>query len=628
MNVNAGAGRVRVVVSRAPSTTSTTRTLSLIALLVASSLLTADYVLCSPEVATGAACPWALAAGGAGSRSVSLSLARAALAAVRRRAGAVAAAAASALRGDAGGAAAAAAATGGAPGSPPAPSAAAAAASGGSALPVSAVHVLGRGFTCFDNLYLVNGVMWLNAGGEGGAGAPAPRGGSRLGPAWTAVGVREFLAGDGALGDMAELPDDLAAALAGAPAGVLAASRAGVVMNEWKPPGRPMIAFTSHYGHFIEEVESALVLQAAAGLETFATGVCCRCKENFAGEGLPLNRWVMAALWGADWRHCNDFSAHGAWGTRLVPADARAGSALRMETGCLVDRYVAHKDWRTDAVNNCNANIAGAAVQPAVQARVEEQIARFRRSDLIVGSNLTGLADVLGTPLEPAMRAGGDGPLVVIQARKLTTHRAITAESMAALVAYVKSAHATRVLVIQWELLPNTVQLAVAAAADVLMGMQGNGLSHLLWMRRGGAVLELFPHYRHGDGEGTGWTNDWPFLTRLRGMVYRAADVAWGAQNPVAHPIRDEERWLNVFNNELDMARIRPVVDELFGAWRAVRDAAAKAGGIERVDMREHWNPEAWRPESGEEPFLGEAGWHPNHAKRRRAAGGAPVGGE
>jgi hypothetical protein len=389
-----------------------------------------------------------------------------------------------------------------------------------------------------------------------------------------------------------------------------------------------MVAFTSHYGHFIEEVMSGLALQAAAGLDSFVTGACCRCKENFAGERSPLNRWVMKAVWGADWRHCNEYAAPGAWGTRLAPPDAPPGSALRVATGCMVDRYVAHKDWRTDAINHCNANIAGAASTPAMQRRVEEQIARFRASPLIVEANLTGFVDEHGVPIEATVRAAG-GPLVVILYRKVTAHRAITAESMAALADYVRSAHTPRVLSVRFELLPEVAQLALAAAADVMLGMQGNGLSHLLWMRRGGAVLEFFPHYKAGaDGEGTGWTNDWPMLTRLRGMVYRAADVAWGAANPVAHPIRDDEHSLNVYNNVIDMARAKPVIDDLFAAWRAAREAASKAGGVDKIDMREYWHPEVWRPAAGEEPFYAEAGWHPNHARRRREAGGAPVGGE
>jgi hypothetical protein len=336
----------------------------------------------------------------------------------------------------------------------------------------------------------------------------------------------------------------------------------------------------------------------------------------------------MDVLWGADWRHCNDWSTPGWWGTPVVPDPPVPETALHMERACMVDRYAAHKDWRTDAVNNCNTLLMEASGKPGIQARMEQQLARFRAHSFIKDADLGDLKDLYGTRIADilAQDSATAGPLVTIQQRKAGM-RSILPDDFTKLVEYVKAKHTKRVLAIRWELLPVQGQLAVAAASDILIGMQGNGLSHLLWMKMGSAVMEFFPHYR-SDGEGTGWTNDWPYLTRLKGNIYRAADTSKGAQNPVAHPIRDEERWLNVYDLPLEMSVLEPVVDDTFASWHALQAEVKAAGGsFKSIDVRSRWNP-AWKPEDGEDVFYAAEGWHPNHARRRAAAGGKPVGGE
>ena len=172
------------------------------------------------------------------------------------------------------------------------------------------------------------------------------------------------------------------------------------------------------------------------------------------------------------------------------------------------------------------------------------------------------------------------------------------------------------------ELLSPRQQLRLAAETDVLIGVQGNGLSHLLWQKRGSAVFEIFPHvsaaarrssfaasdrarsaraspyqrpshrcspqFNHDGVEGTGWTNDWPMLTRLKGSVYRAVDSLKGRANPVVHNIADLAHQLHVGNLVLNMTAIAAELDETVAKWRWVRDELAAGRG---VDMTKHWNP-------------------------------------
>ena len=131
------------------------------------------------------------------------------------------------------------------------------------------------------------------------------------------------------------------------------------------------------------------------------------------------------------------------------------------------------------------------------------------------------------------------------------------------------------------------------SATDIMIGSQGNGMAHLLWQPFGCGVLEIFPHYRSYDNgvlqeEGTGWTNDWPFLTRLKGCVYRSVDSELGAQSPVRHAINDNGHQLHVgdlvLNEEATVAEFMALLEE----WKKVKTALL-AG--EEGRMREHWHP-------------------------------------
>ena len=144
------------------------------------------------------------------------------------------------------------------------------------------------------------------------------------------------------------------------------------------------------------------------------------------------------------------------------------------------------------------------------------------------------------------------------------------------------------------ELLSSATQLKVAARADVLVGAHGNGLAHLAWQVRGSGVLEVFPHFDHPtDGtrlQGTGFTGHYPFLSRFRGLVYRAMDSERGGFDPVGRGATDLSHQLNIDELKVNLTAVGALLDDIIAQWRSVR-AALRAG--EPVDMTSRWNPGA-----------------------------------
>lgn len=54
--------------------------------------------------------------------------------------------------------------------------------------------------------------------------------------------------------------------------------------------------------------------------------------------------------------------------------------------------------------------------------------------------------------------------------------------------------------------------MAVASAHDIIVGVHGNGLTNLLWLPAGSAVLEIFPDGFH--------QYDYQILAELAGITY------------------------------------------------------------------------------------------------------------
>ena len=78
-----------------------------------------------------------------------------------------------------------------------------------------------------------------------------------------------------------------------------------------------------------------------------------------------------------------------------------------------------------------------------------------------------------------------------------------------------------RVLWLRFELLTLREQVARASATDVLVGVHGNGLTHVLFIRRPGALVEIFP----GDGSRI---LAFQQFSELRGVAYFGLQAASG----------------------------------------------------------------------------------------------------
>ena len=108
--------------------------------------------------------------------------------------------------------------------------------------------------------------------------------------------------------------------------------------------------------------------------------------------------------------------------------------------------------------------------------------------------------------------------------------------------------------------LPWQQQVRLSAAHDVMLGVHGNGLTNILWMRPGSLVLEFFPdgarHY------------DYQFYAELAGLTYFGfeRDNVFPAFCRVGQPYGHHEK-TNQAVTSLNLAAIERMVD----AWRASR---------------------------------------------------------
>ena len=502
-------------------------------------------------------------------------------------------------------------------------------------LPRTTLAPVSRGHGCFENLFIV--------GGRAKVFPPRrPEGFELFNSAAFDLDPREravfdFLAEDAGEAQVEEMSEEEAAALAAA--GPLPSVAAAHVLFEWRKTD-----FLRHHMHFSEAILSQLYLEAVDELPVAEVVLVCGHAGARIDDGLNgqrgLNALVAAAIWDKaplarceevngtfpgddrvsfispaseapswEWRG-NDLariSDAQAAGTPLAPLEpprtdwcARAPGALprgrlppamHIARACASDRKAAHRDKSTQALNNMNAALV-ARVESSTQERIESALAsRMRTSPLVAGAifapdvkDLTGegVAETLARPALPGE------PLVLAIQR--SNRRSFRSEAFADLVALLRAKY-SRVLAVALERFSPPQQLQLATQADIIVGAHGMGLSSLLWMKRGSGVLEIFPHFVSEGVHGTAWTNDNGFLSRLKGVIYRAVDCERGHQNPVGHKIADFAHQLHIDNLLLNISLIEVELDDLTAEWRAVQ---ANLAAGRKVDMTNHWNPHAF----------------------------------
>jgi hypothetical protein len=388
-------------------------------------------------------------------------------------------------------------------------------------IPASSFTALQRGFTCWRNVFVLRGKL----------GIVVPRGARG---ALVAKPLKDFMELDGHLMRMKVLSDaELAELKANPPPSVSSA----LVHSEWPIPravvsGEDEDVYLSHFGHFVEAVGSALLLEATDDLPLPEVVFCCGCGPKFNGER-GLNMMITAALYAnAPLVRCKEVNGTaGVPGAPLplqksalpdgaaVPPAARRPWALHMERVCIVDRHIAHRDQRTSVANNINTLLMDEATG-AVQARMDAALARLRASPHLTPTLRLlppELEDFFGRPIGPTLmekRPPGE-PLVTIIYRKPPQRRSLEPLSFTELAAGIEGL-TPNVLVIQAELLTAPQQLAVFSQTDIMVSTQGNGMAHLLWQPLGCAVMEMFPHFRHKLDQGG-------YSVRVRSFASRAS---------------------------------------------------------------------------------------------------------
>jgi hypothetical protein len=380
---------------------------------------------------------------------------------------------------------------------------------------------IARGFVCFENLYVHSGGVKI------------------LLPPQPSQDFLTFISTDAPEAKIDVMSAADAAALAAA--GPLPSISSAHVMFEWRQN-----QFLAHSGHFVEAVASALFLEAATGLPLAEVVLCSGCdasrkynENGIVGEN-GLNSLVVEAIWaGAPLARTEEINssdtslgdlpssvAAQAWDldkaamhvinnaararTPLAPPApphvswcerkpgplprGRLPRAMHIARACASSRQAAHHVHDTSVNNNFNWLLIAQA-NTGVQERIDAALARMRASPLLADVVFAPDAlDITGVSFAStlARRPERGEPLIVAIQR--TNRRSINDASFAELVSLLRTKYSTRVLAVRMELLTPRQQLRLASEADVLVGVQGNGLSHLLWQKRGSAVFEIFPH--------------------------------------------------------------------------------------------------------------------------------------
>ena len=464
-------------------------------------------------------------------------------------------------------------------------------------LPTSTLKETARGFTCLTNVYIHKGVMKVNAGKGPGSFK-------------TGSSLRDYLTLDGPESGVKELSTvDLAELNAHPPPTISSA----IIHNEWPIVRRPESkddedVYLSHFGHYVEAVASSLVLEAVDDLPLPEAVFCCRCGPSFNGER-GLNMFVTAALYnGAPLIRCKE--VNGAAGVADPPLPFPAATlsaplrpppaalrpwALHIGRACMVDRHIAHRAKETSVANNINALLVPIATSE-VQEKMDIALQRLRTSPMLDVESIfpPGYEDFFGKDIAATLaeeRPRSD-PILTIVYRKPPQRRSIDIRSFTAFAAALEEL-CPSMIVVQAEKLNAAQQIKLFSSSDILLGTQGNGMAHLLWTPLGSSVFEIFPHFRHVESpteiqEGTGWTNDWPFLTRLKGNSYRAVDSKLGSRSPMKMSISDLSHQLHVGDLVLNQEALLEEFQGLLETWREVREAMDKG---EKVNMREKWHP-------------------------------------
>ena len=428
-------------------------------------------------------------------------------------------------------------------------------------LPVTEVHRHAPGQVCLKNMYVYEGILYVQL---------PPKDSPGYAP------VREYLDKEGLPSEsFKELTTEVKDGLLRAP---LPSAPYVVFQLETPQPGAALgdrdHILAQFYG-FLEGAINILIMQSLESKTAEDSGkeppsffpapvLCCGCGPHLGGLA-GLNIEVSRGLWGGELDFCKSVTGNPP-GPRppalLAPCSPTsalfAGQhkaqgwpkpwAMHVEMGCISDRQAAFNlDGRVEKWKNYFASLLP-LIGDKERGHIEQALGRARDYATSVASlkgQWDGFKDELGTAIAPMLieegaaegdktaDGGGDrGPLITVLQRPEGNARLFPPIAVQTLANFFKK-YTKRFLFVRTSALPALLQMAIVAKTDLLVGTHGGDLGLLMFQPPGAAVLQIATHYTHFNVDGTGWSNAIPFLSRVKGVHFGAIDALRGPVNPV-----------------------------------------------------------------------------------------------
>jgi hypothetical protein len=461
-------------------------------------------------------------------------------------------------------------------------------------LPETSVHAVALGFTCFDNLYLYQGRphVYLKIDGTNSIDISLA----------DFVKSSEFMFREGLISELTS--ENVATMTRDGPIPTLYSAQ--ILIDD---SNRPSL---TNFKYFTEGLASSIFLEAFTHLPPAEAVICLYCDKNVNKKD-SINEILTSALFNnAPLLRGEDFNETTTTTTTTIESLTKWNSkewcstkptsplpmgkvplqSLHIARACMSDRKTSHKSKLSFEQNNINAQLV-LIITSSLQRDMDIILKRLQTSSLLQKNDMISstLKDTLGISIKDILDIPSsiENPLILI-----LKHVTFNEDSYDTIVQLAYT-YSTRILLVSLDLLTLTQQLYLLTKVDILISPHSIELSHLLWTKRGSGVLEIFPHWSSTDSsgikEGSSWSNDFNFLTQLKGNIYRAIDSKLGSQIPINHPILDMPHQLIVENIKLNTTAVEKELDSLVMKWKWIK-SEEKLGKV--VDMTRHWHPE-WK---------------------------------
>lgn len=350
------------------------------------------------------------------------------------------------------------------------------------------------GYHLFENLYLFNGTWFFVSSLPDDSVQRPPQNGHILCGVPTDEGKRT----DAGTDRFARIAPEEASEMLGSKVAIRLAGSSIWYNDEAHPKAA---TYMGHYFHFVGE--------AFLGAWRLLTSDEARLASSSATSHTLTPRRMMFRTPPSDWRDraglstwfLNNILPETAVEDQFVWADRKSsGSVFLFERLVIVDRFAAHRYGQRNGMwNKMTAELS------RIQAP-SNWISPLRERMLSLGH-------LFGCELE---HRRSNVPVVTYINRQKTGRR-LTDEDAENLLVVMSELDRQGVIEFhnaEMENIPRIAQFCLATKTDIMMGVHGNGLSHQLWMKPGGAVIEIM--------DIGGFALDYAVPAKLMGHRYHA----------------------------------------------------------------------------------------------------------